>query len=167
MDDEQPTAAPGWYPLDGGGQRWWDGQQWTDHVAPPPSPAPPPPPRQPTSAMTGVASPDERSMATLAHVLGIFASFLGPLVIYLVRRDDSPFVRAHAAEALNFSISMAIYAIVLGVAGALLLIVVVGVVFLLLLPVLGIAAVVLHIVAAMAANRGEAYRYPLTIRLVS
>lgn len=166
---DRATAAPGWYPTDDGGQRWWDGHAWTKHVVPPPPAAPPPPrvPSAPTSAATGVVSADERGMATLAHVTGIFASFLGPLVIYLLKKDDAPFVRHHAAEALNFSISVAVYSIVLGIVGAILLLVVVGVVFLLALPVIGVVAVVLHIVAAVAANRGEHYRYPLTIRLVS
>lgn len=97
--------------------------------------------------------------AVLAH-LSVFAfPFLGPLVIYLVMRDTSPFTRYHAAEALNFHITLAIA----GVVSLVLVLVVIG--FFLLLA-LAIAGPVLGIVAALAAGRRQPYRYPLTLRLV-
>jgi len=97
-------------------------------------------------------------MATLVHVLAIFTGFIGPLIIYLVKEDD-PFVRHHSAEALNFSISVTIAYIVSGI----LIIVLIG---LILLPLVWIGALVFQIQAAMAANRGEWYRYPFNIRMV-
>jgi uncharacterized Tic20 family protein len=97
--------------------------------------------------------------AVLAH-LSIFAfALLGPLVIYLVKRDSSPFSRYHAAEALNFHISLAIY----GVVFAVLILLIIGI---FLLIALAIAGPVLGILAAIAAGRGETYRYPFTIRFV-
>ena len=103
---------------------------------------------------------DERNLAVLAQVLGIFTSFLGPLVIYLIARPDQPFAKHHAAEALNFSITVIIGYVV----SMVLMIVLIG---FLLFFVIWIAAVVLGIVAAVAASKGEWYRYPINFRMVS
>ena len=98
-------------------------------------------------------------MATLTQVLPIFTGFLGPLIIWFIARPDQPFVKHHAAEALNFQITVTIAAIVSG----LLVLVLIG---LILLPVVVIGALVLQIMAAIAANRGEWYRFPVNLRLV-
>ena len=160
------NVPPGWHPdPQGGGQRWWDGTRWTEH----------------TSAAAGGGSAtagamattsDSRNWATAAHLSALIGllvgfNFVGPLVVYLIKRDEDPYVRDQAAEALNFNLSFFLYAIVAGVITFVLTLLVVG---LLLIPVLiagGVAWLVLVIVAAMKSNRGEAYRYPLTIRLVS
>ncbi|MCU1591449.1 MAG: hypothetical protein JWP11_2705 [Frankiales bacterium] len=98
--------------------------------------------------------------AVLAH-LSIFAfALIAPLVIYLVKKDQSPFTRQHAAEALNFHITLAIA----GVVSFVLIFVVIGIV---LLPIVIIGGMVLGVLAALAAGRREPYRYPLTIRFVS
>lgn len=151
------SFPPGWYPSDDGQQRYWDGTAWTEHVAPAAPAASPA--AQPGSAMAVASTSDETSMAALAHGLAIFAAFLGPLIILLVKGDSSRFVKHHAIEALNFSISVTIAAFV----SAVLIIVLVG---LILLPVVAIGALVLHVMAAVAASRGEWYRYPLSIRLI-
>jgi uncharacterized protein len=91
-------------------------------------------------------------------VIGL--NWLGPLIVYLVKKDEHPFIADQSREALNFNLSVFIYII----ASAILIILVVG---LLLLPAVAIAWLVLTIIAAVRANNGEAYRYPLTIRLVS
>jgi uncharacterized Tic20 family protein len=94
--------------------------------------------------------------------LSIFAfSLIGPLVLFLVVKDDQtkPMTRWHAAEALNFHLSLLIYSIV----SAILILVIIGI-FLLIAIV--IAGAVLGIIAAVAASKREAYRYPLTIRFV-
>jgi uncharacterized Tic20 family protein len=103
--------------------------------------------------------PDDTTWATLAHVGGIFFSFLPPLIILLTKGQQSGFVRDQALEALNFQITLAIAYVV----SVVLIIVLIG---LLLLAVVGIAGLVLGILAAVAAGRGQAYRYPLNIRLV-
>lgn len=102
---------------------------------------------------------DERNMAALAHGLAIVFGFLGPLLIMLIKGEQSQFVKDQSKEALNFSITIAIAAFV----SFLLCFVLIGFV---LLPMVGIGAFVLHIVAAVAASRGEWYRYPLTLRLL-
>lgn len=149
-EPEQPSGSPppGWYPNpDGSGQqRWWDGSQWGIAAS---SSVP----------ATAGSFDDERGMATLAQVLPIFTSFLGPLVIWFVARPDQPFVKHHAAEALNFQITVSIAAFV----SALLILVLVGLV---LLPIVVIGALVFQIIAALAANRGEWYRFPISLRLV-
>ena len=100
----------------------------------------------------------------LSHLLSIvaawlFLGFVAPLVVLLVFGPRSAFVRANAVESLNFNLSWLLYAIV----SALLIVVGIG---LLLLAALGIAYLVLIVVASLRANNGQLYRYPLTIRLV-
>ncbi|MFD0891446.1 DUF4870 domain-containing protein, partial [Streptosporangium algeriense] len=103
---------------------------------------------------------DDRTMAMLAHLLGLLTSFVGPLVLYLAKRDEAPYVRAQAAEALNFQLTLMIAYLVSWV----LAFVLIG---FLLMPLLWIGSLILMIIAAVAANRGENYRYPLNIRFVS
>ena len=103
---------------------------------------------------------DEKTMAILAHILGILVSFLGPLIIWLIKKDESDFVDFHGKEALNFQITIAIaYAV-----GVVLSIVGVGCLIML---AAWIMTVVFGIIAAVAANEGEWYEYPVTIRFIS
>ncbi|MGW4638690.1 DUF4870 domain-containing protein [Sphaerisporangium sp. NPDC004334] len=103
---------------------------------------------------------DDTTLAMLAHLLGLLTSFLGPLILYLVKKDESPYVRDQAAEALNFQITLFIaYAV-----SAVLVLVIIGI---LLMIVVGIGSLILMIMAAVAANRGENYRYPFNIRFIS
>ena len=99
-------------------------------------------------------------MAILAEALGIITGFLGPLVIYLINGDKDPYVRHHASEALNFHLTMLIAYIV----SAVLLIVLIGII---LLPIVAILSFVFSIIATIAASKGEWYRYPISIRMVS
>ena len=85
--------------------------------------------------------------------------FVGPLIVWLIKREDDPFVEEHSREALNFQISALIY----GIVSALLILLIIGI-FLLL--ALGIFVVVAAVVAAIKAANGDDFRYPLTIRLV-
>lgn len=102
---------------------------------------------------------DEKTMALLSHILTLVAGFVAPLVIYLIKKDESPFVRKHAVESLNFQISMSIYAI----ASIPLMLIIVG--FFTLMAI-GAMAFVLAIVATVKANEGGFFKYPLTIRLI-
>ncbi len=117
---------------------------------------PPGPPAVPTS--------EERTWALAAHIGSLVAAwfamgFLAPLLVLLVKGNDSPFVRRHAVESLNFQISLLIYL----VATAILWLIVIGIV---LTVALGIFALVVIILATVAASNGRDYRYPLTIRLI-
>ncbi len=157
MSQQQPA---GWYPDSEGNQRYWDGAQWTEHSQPAAGQAfaagAQVPATQPVSA---AQIQDEKTMAMLAQLLGIFTGFLGPLVMYLVAKDDQPFLKHHAAESLKFQITLFIGVIV----SAVLMLVLIG---FLLFFVVWIGGLVLAIVATMAANRGEWYRYPINIRMV-
>jgi uncharacterized protein len=98
-------------------------------------------------------------LSTLAGLVVPFGSIIGPLAVWLTRRDRDPFIDDTGREALNFGISIAIYGLV-ALIGALLL---VGI------PLLiagTIGWVVLACLAAVKASQGQAYRYPLTLRLV-
>ncbi|HCR31646.1 MAG TPA: DUF4870 domain-containing protein [Opitutae bacterium] len=106
------------------------------------------------------ASKDARTMALLAHILGIFTSFVVPLIIWLIKKDDE-FIADQAKEALNFHITVTIAYFAITVIA----IVTMGIGFIL-YPVLGIAVLVLGIIAGLKANDGIAYRYPCTIRLI-
>lgn len=104
-------------------------------------------------------------MALFAH-LGIFTSaivgplcFLVPLLVHQHWKDRSEFVAEEAKEALNFQLTL----LILGLAGALLVVVLVGFGILLITTVMGI---VLPILAAIRVGEGRAYRYPLTIRII-
>jgi uncharacterized Tic20 family protein len=119
---------------------------------------PPPPPM-------GTPSADERQWGLFAHLstlVGLiipFGSILGPLVVWLIKKDTMPFVDDQGKEALNFNITALLAFIVSGI----LMFVLIG---FLLIFVVFIAWLVLSIMAAMAANKGEAYRYPFTLRLI-
>jgi uncharacterized Tic20 family protein len=115
-----------------------------------------PPPYGGGSAPASMSASDEKLWATLVHLGGLFFGFLAPLVGYLVLKDRGPFVRAHTATALNFQLTLLIaYAV-----GGILSIVIVGLFIIMAAYVLNI---VFCIIAAVKANRGEWYTYPLTI----
>lgn len=110
-------------------------------------------------------SQDEKTWGMLAHlstlvgVLIPFGSVLGPLVVWLIKKDTMPFVAEQGKEALNFNITVLLAFIVSGV----LTIILIG--FLMMIAVF-VAWLVLSIIAGLAANKGESYRYPWTLRLV-
>jgi uncharacterized protein len=113
----------------------------------------------------GTADEAVRNTAVVAHLstfAGLvvpFGSVIGPLAVWLTRRDRDPFIDQAGREALNFGISIAIYGLVALVAALMLVgipVLIVGV----------IAWVVLASLAAAKASQGQAYRYPLTLRLV-
>ncbi|WP_252727528.1 DUF4870 domain-containing protein [Curtobacterium salicis] len=102
---------------------------------------------------------DQRLWATLTHVGGIFSNVLVPIIAYFVLRDRGRFVREHTRVALNFHITMAI-AYFAGILTSVL-----GIGFLV-ITAAGIVSIVFGIMAALAANQGQFYRYPLTIEFV-
>ena len=120
------------------------------------------PPAEPAETIT--VTGDARNWATLSHLSAYIAFFgipplVGPLVMWLIRRDD-PYAEYHAKEALNFNISFVLY----GIASAILILAVVG---LLLLPIVLVTWFVLVIRGAVKASSGQYYRYPMTLRFVS
>jgi uncharacterized Tic20 family protein len=102
---------------------------------------------------------DERTMAILSHILCLVFWLFPPLIIYLVKKDESQYVAAHAKESLNFQLTVMIAVI----ASVVLMILLIG---FLLLWVVGIASMVLIIIATIKASENKLYRYPFTLRLI-
>ncbi|WP_147651585.1 DUF4870 domain-containing protein [Vulcaniibacterium gelatinicum] len=119
----------------------------------------------PGGAASGISA-EERQWAMFAHLAALaglvipFGNIIGPLVVWLIKRETMPFVADQGKEALNFQITVAIAAIV----SMILIVVVIGFV---LLFVIGVAALILTIIAAVKANEGVAYRYPFALRLIN
>jgi len=118
------------------------------------------PPQNPYQAAPQPLSPsDERLWATLIHVGGIFFGFLPALIGYLVLKDRGAFIRSHTLTALNFQLTMLIAYIVGGITTFL-------VIGFLIVAAAGIVVLIFSIIAAIAANKGESYSYPLTIKFI-
>lgn len=109
----------------------------------------------------GGASQDDRTMAMLTHLSGIVLGFIVPLIMWLVNKDnaDKGYLVDQSKEALNFQITLMFGYII----GVILSVILIGVLLNMALWVLGL---VFSIIAALAANKGETYRYPFAIRLV-
>jgi uncharacterized protein len=103
-----------------------------------------------------VPTSDEKTLAILSHILTLVAPIVAPLIIFLIKKDESKFVSYHAKESLNFQITMMI--IILG-----LMITIIGI---LLIWIVGIAALVLVIIATIRASEGKLYKYPFSLRLI-
>ncbi|MDY0407941.1 DUF4870 domain-containing protein [Virgibacillus soli] len=102
---------------------------------------------------------DERMFAMLIYLIGIFVPVLGPLIIWLMKREESDFVDYHGKEYFNYLISFTIYVVV----STILMVVLIG---FLLIFVVGITGFILLIVALVKANQGERYRIPLIFRII-
>lgn len=115
---------------------------------------------------------DARMWAMFCHLAGlagfvvpiVLSGIIAPLIVWQIKKDEHPFIDEHGKEALNFQLSVALYAVI-GVAvcvitciGAILIPFVVGSIYL--------ANLIFMIIAAIKANNGEHYRYPLTIRFI-
>lgn len=117
----------------------------------------------PPPAPSGAPASEDKTMALIAHLLGIITWFIGPLVIWLINKDQAgkTFVIDQSKEALNFQITITIAFVV----SFILTIVSLGLLFF--LPTLvGIANLVFCIIGGIKANNGEAYRYPFALRLI-
>lgn len=163
-------------------------------AGPGPEPAPGPGPQDPGSqdpgpqdpggwgpgAQPGAVGPgygpvglpqDTRNWALLAHLSALAAfigipNFVGPLIVWAVKKDSHPFVAEHSREALNFNLSVLLYV----VAAIVVSIVTFGLGLILTVPLAIAAAIgwlIVVVIAGIKASNGEPYRYPLTIRFVS
>ena len=131
--------------------------------------APPPPP-------PGTPGAEEKQWGMFGHLsalTGVFTgglgNFLGPLIIWQMKKDTLPFAADQAKEALNFNITLLIVSIVFGIIAAILMVLTLGFATILVVPLalaLGLAWLVLTIMAGMKANNGESYRYPFALRLI-
>ena len=114
-----------------------------------------------------ISSADVRTWNVLCHasaLLGLFLHFLGhllgPLIVWLVKRGESPEIDAHGKESLNFQLSMLIYDAI----AAILCIILIGIPILIALWLMNTVFV---IIASIRASEGKFYRYPITIRFLS
>ncbi|MDR6122755.1 MULTISPECIES: DUF4870 domain-containing protein [Bacillaceae] len=106
-----------------------------------------------------MAQSEERLLAAGIYVLSLFFPVLAPLIIWLIKKDQSSFIDYHGKEYFNFLISYTVYLIISG----LLMIILVGFVT---TPILGIMLLVYTIIAAIKAYEGNEYRFPLIFRLI-
>jgi len=109
-------------------------------------------------------SSDSTTMALLCHLLAIFTGFVGPLIIWLIKKDQDAFVAYHGKEALNFAITAFIACV-----GCIILsfIPFIGLLFFfLVLPLLCLAIPIFMIIATISTSKGSYYKYPVAIRLI-
>ena len=129
----------------------------------------------PTEPVTAPGA-EERQWAMFAHLsallgglltgaVGGWGSFIGPLIIWLVKKDTMPFVNDQAKEALNFNITVSAIFLALWILTVATLFIGALLTFPL-MAIVGVAALVLIVIAAIKSNEGVAYRYPFAIRLI-
>ena len=106
-------------------------------------------------------SSDAKTMALLAHMLGIVSGFVGPLIIWLIKKDEDEFIDDQGKEALNFQITV----LIAGVAMFILTCITLGFAAPL-AAVLAVVDLIFCILAGVAAGDGKRYRYPFAIRLI-
>lgn len=108
-------------------------------------------------------------LSVLAHLMVPLLALAAPIAMYLTKRKESPFIADHLREAINFQITLILYSLVLPILIAVVGVLTLGVGLILLVPaailpyILGIVGMIM---GSVAANRGEYYRYPMTIRFV-
>lgn len=122
----------------------------------------------PARSATSSSDKEERNWALIAHLSSLstfigIPGFIGPLVVWLVKKDELPFAAAQAKEALNFQISLFIYGLI---CIALIFTIIGALVAIPALIVLGLLEIIFTILASIQAGEGKPYRYPMTIRLI-
>jgi hypothetical protein len=105
-------------------------------------------------------SSDDKNIVVLTHLGGILFSFLPGLIVWLLKKDDNPYIAENAREALNFQITLMIAYFISWILAFIL-------VGFLLIGVLWLANIILSIMAAVATSKGESYRYPFALRLIN
>lgn len=129
------------------------------------------PPPEPTTSATA-SGPSVRTWCMLAHLSALaglivpMGNIIAPLVVWLLKRDQSPEIDAHGKESVNFQISMFIYIAALSVITFILIFIIIGFLLIPVIAILCLVDVVFVIIASIKANEGAMYRYPLTLRLV-
>jgi uncharacterized protein len=105
----------------------------------------------PRKSKRGGPTQEDKQMAMFCHLGGLIGGIIIPLILWLIYKDKSKFIDEHGKEALNFDITVLIIVLVTCCLGSV---------------IMGPLAIVFHVLAAMAASRGESYRYPMTIRFI-
>lgn len=105
-------------------------------------------------------SADEKNIVVLTHLGGTIFSFIPALIVWLLKKDESPYIADQAREALNFQITVLIAQVI----SSILIVILIGFV---LMGIIWLANIILCIIAAIAASKGEYYRYPFALRLIN
>lgn len=133
-----------------------------ENNTPQPENAPPqqdqqaPPPAAPQQAPPPASQKKDTTMAMLCHLLGIFTWFIGPLIIWLIKKDEDAYVDAQGKEALNWQITVLLLSIILGIT-------VIGII--LIFP-LQLVNLIFCIMGTVSTNKGDDFKYPFAIRLI-
>ncbi len=148
-----------------------------DQATPPPASTPS---VENSSGQPVPGSPQEKNLGLICHLLslcGLLVSvvgippiglnIIGPLVLWLLKKAESPYLDAHGKEVLNFNISWSIYMGACFVGFILLVWILIGFLFLPLMFILGVAWLIFVIIGSIKASEGKLYRYPLTIRFIA
>lgn len=123
-------------------------------------------------APSGTPSAEERQWGMFAHLAALagliipFGNLIGPLVVWMIKRDTMPFVADQGKEAVNFQITVSLACTILGIAAFILSFVLIGFLLFPVIALIALAALVLCVIAGIKANEGNAYRYPFSVRLI-
>lgn len=105
-------------------------------------------------------SNDDKNIATITHLGGTVFSFIPGLLVWALKKDDSPYIADQAKEALNFQITVLIAQFIAGI----LVMILVGFIF---IGIIWLLNIVFCILAAISTSKGETYRYPFCLRLIN
>jgi uncharacterized protein len=147
-----PTPPPAWEAPSQ--QQGWQGGQGPAPYGGPPA--------------VRTSEADARQWSLLAHVLAGITAFVGPLIIWAIKKDEHPFAKDQTTEALNFGITLTLAQVVLFVVATILA-------FTIVIPILlafvqfcvWVVGIILGIMAGLKARDGVTYRYPYTLRLIT
>lgn len=113
------------------------------------------------SSQPSINSANDNNLAVVAHILGLFTSFVGPLIMYFIYKENgSEFLKNNIKNSLNFQISIFIYSL----AAVPFSFIIIG---LLVIFILSILNLIFCIVAAVKSSSGEEYNYPISLKLVN
>ncbi len=113
-----------------------------------------------TNQMDTIPSNDDKNIATITHIGGTVFSFVPALIVWILKKDENPYIEDQAKEALNFQITMVLAYMLAGVLSWILI----GLIF---FPVIWVLNIVFCIIAAISTSKGETYRYPFALRLIN
>ena len=126
-----------------------------------------PPRRRPRRP--GGVTPEDRQMAMFIYLLGIFTGFIGPLILWMLKRDESKFINHHGKEVINFTLTLLIPVLALFMVGCPLVFVTWGLAGFIVVPLflaLNVYALVMMILGAIKSNQGEWWEFPIAIRMI-
>ena len=123
-----------------------------------------PPPADYASGST--ASKDERMWATFCHLAGL-VGFLGPLIVWLIKKNELPSVDVHGKASLNFQLTVLIAALAGGAAAFVLSFFCIGWLLFPVMVLIGLAGIVFAVIAGIKANDGQDYKYPFSLTLIN